>query len=248
MGGPCWCSPRPCGPGARLRGDAPEVARLARRALSLLPDGEARVRSYAAVRLGDGLRAVGDLAAEEAYAEAVEIGRFASHAYVRLAAMVMHAEVRAEQGRLWEADESFRQAVRLLSESGFELSPAAGVVRIGMADLLYERDDVDGAERDLERGVELAERTGDVSTLVWAYVTLSRTERARGTRGALSKGPARRSASPATPAPICRSPSPRPGWRGCAWRRETSRKLAPSNGSAPRTRTAPLLPCGPWTG
>jgi ATP/maltotriose-dependent transcriptional regulator MalT len=66
--------------------------------------------------------------------------------------MVMHAEVRAEQGRLWEADESFRQAVRLLSESGFELSPAAEVVRIGMADLFYERDDVDGAERDLERG------------------------------------------------------------------------------------------------
>ena len=45
--------------------------RAARRALSLLPDGEAPVRNYAAVRLGDALRAVGDLAAAgEAYAEA----------------------------------------------------------------------------------------------------------------------------------------------------------------------------------
>jgi LuxR family maltose regulon positive regulatory protein len=60
----------------RLRGDAPEAVELARRALSLLPYGEVPVRNYAAVRLGDALRAVGDLAAaDEAYAEAAEIGR-----------------------------------------------------------------------------------------------------------------------------------------------------------------------------
>jgi LuxR family transcriptional regulator, maltose regulon positive regulatory protein len=169
---------------ARLQGNAPEAVELARRALSLLPDGEAPVRNYAAVRLGDALRAVDDLAAAgEAYAEAAEIGRAARHAYGRFAGMVMHARVRAEQGRLREADEAFRRALRLLMEGGFELSPAAGVVHIGMADLHYERDDLDGAERALGRGLELAERTGDVSTLVWAYVTLSRTKRARGDEG-----------------------------------------------------------------
>jgi LuxR family maltose regulon positive regulatory protein len=157
---------------------------LARRALSLLPDEEAPLRNYAAVRLGDALRAVGDLAAaDEAYAEAAKFDRAARHAYGRLAGMVMHARVRAEQGRLREADEAFRRALRLLTEEGFELSPAAGVVHIGMADLLYERDDLDGAERQLERGVELVERTGDVSTLVWAYVTLSRNKLARGDEG-----------------------------------------------------------------
>jgi LuxR family transcriptional regulator, maltose regulon positive regulatory protein len=172
---------------ARLRGDAPEAVELARRALSLLPDEEAHLRNYAAVRLGDALRAVGDLAAAgEAYAEAAEIGSAARHAYGRLAGMVMHARVRAEQGRLREADQEFRRALRLLTEGGFELSPAAGMVHLGMGALLYERDDLDGAERALERGVELAERTGDVSTLVWAYVTFSRNKRARrDERGAL---------------------------------------------------------------
>src|SRR5215217_2991764 len=185
---------------ARLRGDAPEAVELARRGLSLLPDQEVHVRNYAAVRLGDALRTVGDLAAaDEAYAEAAEIGQAAHHAYGRLAGMVMHARVRAEQGRLREADEEFRRALRLLIEEGFELSPAAGIVYIGMADLRYERDDLDEAEHALERGMELAERTGDVSTLVWAYVTLSRNKRARGTRREHSKGPARRSASPAPP-------------------------------------------------
>jgi LuxR family transcriptional regulator, maltose regulon positive regulatory protein len=169
---------------ARLRGEAPEAVELARRALSLLPDGEAPARNYAAVRLGDALRAVGDLAAaDEAYAEAAEIDRAARHAYGRLAGMVMHARVRAEQGRLREADEAFRRALRLLTEGGFELSPAAGIAHLGMAGLRYERDDLDGAERALERGVELAERTGDVSTLVWAYVTLSRNKWARGDEG-----------------------------------------------------------------
>jgi hypothetical protein len=97
--------------------------------------------------------------------------------------MVMHARVRAEQGRLREADEAFRGALRLLTEEGFELSPAAGIVHIGIANLRYERDDLDGAEGALERGMELAERTGDVSTLVWAYVTISRNKRARGEEG-----------------------------------------------------------------
>lgn len=174
---------------ARLRGDTSEAVKLARRALSLLPEGEAPVSNYAAVRLGDALRAVGDLAAaDEAYTEAAEIDRAARHPYVSLAGMVMHARVLSEQGRLREADEAFRRALRLLTEGGFELSPAAGVVHIGMGALLYERNELDGAERALERGVELAERTGDVSTLVWAYVTLSRNKRARGDEeGALER-------------------------------------------------------------
>ena len=49
-----------------------------------------------------------------------------------------------------------------------------------MGTLLYERDDLDGAERELRRGIELAERTREVTDLVWGYVGLSRTKRARG--------------------------------------------------------------------
>ena len=165
---------------ARLRGDAAEAAELARRALALLPDGEASVRNFAAVCLGEALRTTGDLTgAGVAFAEAAEIGRATGHEYGRLVGIVMHARVRAEQGRLRDADEAFRRALRQLAEGGFGLLPAAGVVHVGMADLLYERDDLDGAERALRRGVDLAERSGEASTLVWAYVALSRTKRAR---------------------------------------------------------------------
>jgi LuxR family transcriptional regulator, maltose regulon positive regulatory protein len=165
---------------ARLRGNAPEAVELARRALSLLPDEDALQRNFAAVCLGDALRTAGDLAAAgEAFAEAAEIGRAAGEVYGTLTGMVLHARVQAELGRLREAEVAFRRALRLLTEEGFELLPAAGVVHIGMGVLLYERNDLDGAERELDRGKQMAERAREVSSLVWAYTTFSRVKRAR---------------------------------------------------------------------
>ncbi len=168
-----WC--------ARLRGDAPRAAELARRALSLLPEEEGGLRAFAAVVLGDTLWTTGDLAsAGEALAQATGIGRSAGHVYSTLSAMTLQVRVQAERGRLREADETLRQARRYVEEEGIELLPAAGAVHIMMGALHYERDDLGGAERALERGIGMAERTGNVTDLVWGYVTLSRARRARG--------------------------------------------------------------------
>ncbi len=112
--------------------------------------------------------------------EAVEIGRAVDHTYGTLIAMVWHAGVQIERGRLREADDALRRAARFVAEEGVELLPAAGVVHIGMGALLYERNDLEEAERELKRGIKLAERTREVSSLVWGYVTLSQTKRARG--------------------------------------------------------------------
>ena len=166
---------------ARLRGDAHEAVDFAQRALSLLPAEDLPQRNLAAVCLGDALRTTGNLAAaSEAFAEAVEIGEAADHAYGTLTAMVWQARVQAERGRLQEAEEAFRRTLRFISERGVGLLPAAGLAHIGMGALLYERNELEEAERELERGVELVERTREVSTLVWGCITLSRAKRARG--------------------------------------------------------------------
>jgi LuxR family maltose regulon positive regulatory protein len=166
---------------ARLRGNAHEAVDHARRALSLLPDEDLPQRNLAAVCLGDALRTTGDLAtASEAFAEAAELGRAANHAYGTLTAMVWQARVQAERGRLREADDAFRRALRFVTEEGVGLLPAAGLAYIGMGPLLYERNDLDGAERELRRGMELAECTRETSNLVWGYNTLSRVKWARG--------------------------------------------------------------------
>jgi LuxR family maltose regulon positive regulatory protein len=168
-----WC--------ARLRGDAPHAVDLARRALSLLPEEDAPQRTFAAVCLGEALRTTGDLVtASKAFAEAVELGRSSGHVYATLTAMVWQARVQAARGRLREAEDSFRRARRFVTEHRVELLPVAGLAYLGMGMLLYERNDPDGAERELKRGMELAERAREVSNLVWGYVTLSRTKLARG--------------------------------------------------------------------
>jgi LuxR family transcriptional regulator, maltose regulon positive regulatory protein len=166
---------------AHLQGDVHSAVELARRALLLLPDEVGHLRNFAAVSLGDALRTAGDLsAASEAFAEAAEIGRAAGHVYGMLNATVWQARVQAERGRLREAEVAFRRALRSVTEEGVELLPPAGAVHIGMADLHYERNDLDAAERELKRGIELAEQAREVSNLVWGYVTLSRVKRARG--------------------------------------------------------------------
>jgi LuxR family maltose regulon positive regulatory protein len=67
-----------------------------------------------------------------------------------------------------------------VAERGVGLLPAAGIAHIGIGALLYERDELEKAERELEKGIRLAERAREVGNLVWGYVTLSRTRLAQG--------------------------------------------------------------------
>jgi LuxR family maltose regulon positive regulatory protein len=97
-----------------------------------------------------------------------------------LSTMVWRARVQMELGRLREAEDSFGRALHFVAERGVGLLPAAGIAHIGMGALLYERDELDEAERELEEGVRLAERAREVGNLVWGYVTLSRTRLAQG--------------------------------------------------------------------
>ncbi|MGH3088985.1 MAG: LuxR C-terminal-related transcriptional regulator [Rubrobacteraceae bacterium] len=169
----CFC--------ARLRGDARQAVEYGRRALSLLPDEETPHRNFAAVCLGDSLRVCGDLAAAgEVLAQAAEMGRSIGHVYGTITSMVWQARVQSERGLLREADDTLRRALGYVEEKRAESLPASGLVHIGMGDLLYERNELEEAERELEVGVELAERTREVSGIVRGYVALSRAKRARG--------------------------------------------------------------------
>jgi LuxR family maltose regulon positive regulatory protein len=165
---------------ANLMGDSHNGIEFARRALELLPD-DPRPRAFAALSLGEALRTRGDLsAAGEVFAEAAELGRSVGHDYGTLIATVWQARVQAARGRLREAEDSFRRARRFVTERGVGLLPAAGPAHLGMGALLYERNELEEAERELEEGISLAERTKEVSNLVWGYVTLSRAKLARG--------------------------------------------------------------------
>ena len=171
---------------ARIQGDPRDAIEQARRALALLPEDSLDPRPFAALCLAEAYRAADDLeAANTTFAEVAELGRAAGHDYIALTAMGSLAYLRMAQGRLREAEETLRQALRFAAERGAELLPAVGRVRIGMGELLYERDDLDASERELALGTELVERAGELEILVRGQVGLSRARRLRGdTEGA----------------------------------------------------------------
>ena len=172
---------------ARLKGDPLGAVEHARRALALLPEDNLDPRPFAALSLAEAYRAADDPeAAATAFAEAAKLGGAAGHDYIALASMGALARLRMTQGRLREAHAALRRALEYALEQGAGLMPAVGRVRIGLGELLYERNDLDAAERELLLGVEVAQKTGEFEVLVMGQVALSRVRRARGdTEGAL---------------------------------------------------------------
>jgi ATP/maltotriose-dependent transcriptional regulator MalT len=166
---------------ARLQGDPQGAVEHARRALALLPEDNLNPRPFAAFCLAEAYRAADDLeAANATFAETAELGRAAGHDYIALTAMGSLAYLRMAQGQLREAEGTLQQTLGFAAERGAELLPAVGRVRIGMGELLYERDELDASERELTLGTELTERAGELEILVRGQVALSRARQARG--------------------------------------------------------------------
>jgi ATP/maltotriose-dependent transcriptional regulator MalT len=166
---------------ARLRGDPKGAIEHARRALALLPEGNLDPRPFAALCLAEAYLAADDPeAANATFAETAELARAAGHDYIALTAMGSLIHLRMSQGRLREAEGLLRQALSFAAERGAELLPAVGRVRIGMGELLYERDDLEASERELRLGTELVERAGELEVLVRGRVALSRVRGAMG--------------------------------------------------------------------
>lgn len=165
---------------ANLLGNPQSGIELARRALALLPD-DPRPRTFAAFTLAAAYTFGGDFeAASAAFAETAELGLAAGHDYLTLEAMGYHAELQMARGRLREADCILRRALVVAAERGDVSLPATGEVHVAMGELLYEWDDLDSAEDRLTEGVRLAERTGQIGSLVDGYVSLSRLKQAQG--------------------------------------------------------------------
>jgi LuxR family transcriptional regulator, maltose regulon positive regulatory protein len=166
---------------AYLKGDPHGAIALARRALTLLPEKDLELRTFAAFRLAEAYRTADDLeAASAAFAETAELGRAAGHDYLVLSAMSRQAKLQMARGRLRKADHLLRRALRFAVERGGDSLPATGEVHVGIGELLYEWDELETAARRLKEGIRLAERMGQLDTLVDGYVALSRAEMAQG--------------------------------------------------------------------
>src|SRR6516165_4489630 len=94
-------------------------------------------------------------------------------------------EVRRARADLDGALRAYDQAVEIITEAG-RTSPWAGLAYLGMAEVLYERDDMDAAARHAADGIALCRQLADTQPLATGLARLAWIRQARGDRaGAL---------------------------------------------------------------
>ncbi len=171
---------------ARLRGDAAGAAECGRRALAQLDDGDwllgTHVRWNLAVanwlrgRVGQAERDLAEVAAER---------RAAGEGYPAMRVCYDLGQVQRAQGRLGAALGTYQQALELASEASSQL-PYLGMAHVGLADLLYERDELAAALDHATRGVRLCRHLAFTQPLAAGLAIVARIRQARGdTAGAL---------------------------------------------------------------
>jgi LuxR family transcriptional regulator, maltose regulon positive regulatory protein len=167
---------------ARLRGDAALAADYGRQALAQLGEDDWLMRSFvrwnqAVVdwlggRLGPAERALAEVLAERRVAKEAFAGFLPMRACYNL------GEVQRAQGNLDAALATYRQA---LEEAGEDSQSAlAGLVHVGLAQVLYERDELAAALDHATRGVTLCRQLDFPPALAWGLAIVARIRYAHG--------------------------------------------------------------------
>jgi LuxR family maltose regulon positive regulatory protein len=150
------------------------------RALELLPAEDKVWRGAASSILGIGYWTSGDLeAAYRTFAEGKDLLASAGFTQFRNSGVHILADIRVAQGRLRDAERLYTEALRLVAELGDPIW-GTGDLHVGLAELLYERNDLAAATQRLQQSRELGEHATMPDTRHRWYVAMARIRQAEG--------------------------------------------------------------------
>jgi LuxR family transcriptional regulator, maltose regulon positive regulatory protein len=172
---------------ARMRGDAERTTEFAQQALTQLTDADRTLRSFAeySLAVADWLRGR-VVEAEQALSGLVAEQRAAGARYV---AQLYHdlGQVQHARGRLGAALGTYRQLLEVAAAPGQPALPAAAIAQVGMAEIYYERGELNAALDHATQGVEVSRQLGWARPLVAGLAILAWIRHAQGDRaGALA--------------------------------------------------------------
>ncbi len=172
---------------AQLRGDAERTAAFASRALAELGEDEWMVRSIAHGLLAMAEWLHGRLAdAERALVSGIAGWQAAGQATVTIWGSYQLGQIQRARGRLDAAARTCQQALEVAAGSGGTPLPASGPVHVGLAELAYQRNELDFALGHVTEGVALCRQFVYTPPLAAGLVTLAWIRQATGDpRGAL---------------------------------------------------------------
>jgi len=161
---------------ASYHGDLDGIIQHARKAFDDLPEQDLTWRCLTGFVLGDALLYKGEMA--EAYQvrlDAVNASKNTGHYYLILIAHLRLAETLRYQGKLKQVVDLCRQQMQFVNESGISQTVAAGWLLALWGDVLAEKNDLEGAITQAQKGVEVAGRgKRDVSFFAWSNLYLLR--------------------------------------------------------------------------
>lgn len=150
-------------------------------AMDLLPEDDYFTRSTAAVALGAAYWGMGDVdkaakAFEDCAANAIKGG----FKYRASSALVYLGMQQVKQGRLLQAEGTYKTAVSLAEGPGGRRYPNAGYPLVKLAELACEWNNLEQARQEAEEGVELCGQLGHVDLMAEAHIALARVQLAEG--------------------------------------------------------------------
>ena len=160
---------------AQLRGDARGTAEFGSRAVAESREDEWILRSVAQVQLAVAGWLDGRLdEAERAFADGIAGRRAAGLPTWGAWASYELGQVQHAQGRLDAAARTCEQALEAAARTGQPPSPAAGPAYVGLAEVAYQRNELDSALDNAERGIALCRSfvytmplAAGLTTLAW---------------------------------------------------------------------------------
>ena len=166
---------------AAISEDARAVAEFSREALLWLPRENLRLRGNVALDMAHGYNLTGEVReADVAFAEAAVASEAAGNPRSTLIALWYRSSVKAVLGSLDEAAELAQRCLEVAEKEQNRETPVSGTAHVAVAQVLYERDELDDAERFFEEGVRRGKRGGEVKIVAAGYIGLARLAMARG--------------------------------------------------------------------
>ena len=163
------------------RADPDGVAAFAREALAHMADHEHGPRLFARSLLVGADWMTGRVVdTEPAFAELLAEGRAAPAAYPVLRTCFMLGLVQQAQGRLGAALHTYREGLRLASEGDRLSIYHAGEAHVGIAQVLYQRNQLEEALQHATKGVEFCRQVIELTELDIALVALAWVRQAMG--------------------------------------------------------------------
>ncbi|HEX2156063.1 MAG TPA: LuxR C-terminal-related transcriptional regulator [Actinomycetes bacterium] len=161
--------------------DPDMVAAHARAALAHMADHEHGPRLFARLLVAGADWMTGRVVdTEPAFAELLAEGRAAPAPYPILKSCFMVGLVQQAQGKLGAALRTYREGLRLASEGGRYSVYHAGEAHVGIAQVLYQRNQLEEALEHATRGVECCRQVIELTELDVALVTLAWIRQAMG--------------------------------------------------------------------